>query len=417
MSIEHNQSQNETAAAREDSLKDVKQAGWPVERLRFFRREVGLDKEVGEHILLYSDVFVSKSQELVDRLWERIYKLTQVKIVVDQETTQERLTNNWRGWFNTLWTQPTGDELLAALWRSGSRHIQHEVDHRFVSLAYSHMRAFCHDVISEIAPDATRSQSHLAVDKLFDLCLLVETDAYLSSKSRCDHAIMMGVSHQMRNPITIIGGNAMSMKRALNNGGEVQDKIAAVLDETRRLEHMVHDASEYVAILQRDPVFAALNLRDMLLETLQRTGRNNWDVLDEETVLAEADRSMIATALQHLVENAVQAMDDEARTLNNPNGLKATVRFIECREDCRFIRLIIDNPGAPASQNLDQLFQPFHSTKPYGTGMGLPIARLAARKNFGSVDLAVVNGGAHTRLTLLKPDSLDRTGLFFKPHE
>ena len=45
----------------------------------------------------------------------------------------------------------------------------------------------------------------LALGRLFDLCLLIETDAFLSSSSRCELDVMAGVAHQVRNPLTIIG--------------------------------------------------------------------------------------------------------------------------------------------------------------------------------------------------------------------
>jgi signal transduction histidine kinase len=53
----------------------------------------------------------------------------------------------------------------------------------------------------------------------------------------------------------------------------------------------------------------------------------------------------------------------------------------------------IFNTGTPPDPaDLDQLFSPFYSTKPWGTGFGLSIARLAVRKNFGKLQLIPVPG-------------------------
>lgn len=36
--------------------------------------------------------------------------------------------------------------------------------------------------------------------------------------------------------------------------------------------------------------------------------------------------------------------------------------------------------------NISDIFAPFYSTKPKGSGLGLSIAKLALRKNFGEID-------------------------------
>ncbi|MCU0596883.1 MAG: ATP-binding protein, partial [Desulfobacterota bacterium] len=46
----------------------------------------------------------------------------------------------------------------------------------------------------------------------------------------------------------------------------------------------------------------------------------------------------------------------------------------------------------PNQEDMDNLFVPFYSSKSHGTGFGLPIAQLAAKKNMGEIYIERVPG-------------------------
>ena len=48
---------------------------------------------------------------------------------------------------------------------------------------------------------------------------------------------------------------------------------------------------------------------------------------------------------------------------------------------------IFNNGKSPNTEEMENIFVPFYSSKPYGTGFGLPIAQLAAKKNMGELYL------------------------------
>ena len=57
-------------------------------------------------------------------------------------------------------------------------------------------------------------------------------------------------------------------------------------------------------------------------------------------------------------------------------------------KDLGFVEIEIFNNGkSPNQEDMENLFVPFYSSKPYGTGFGLPIAQLAAKKNMGELYL------------------------------
>ena len=62
----------------------------------------------------------------------------------------------------------------------------------------------------------------------------------------------------------------------------------------------------------------------------------------------------------------------------------------------------IFNTGIPIKMDEpERVFSPFFSTKPFGTGFGLAIARLAVRKNYGKLYLQPVPGKGTKVLVIL----------------
>jgi signal transduction histidine kinase len=81
--------------------------------------------------------------------------------------------------------------------------------------------------------------------------------------------------------------------------------------------------------------------------------------------------------LDNLVKNALEAID------HGPGMVRlAALRMNEDR-----IRIIVEDsgPGLPAGMNV---FAMFETTKPHGTGLGLPICQEIARAHGGGIDVA-----------------------------
>jgi signal transduction histidine kinase len=61
--------------------------------------------------------------------------------------------------------------------------------------------------------------------------------------------------------------------------------------------------------------------------------------------------------------------------------------------DARFVRVEIFNTGKRLThEEISNIFVPFYSLRPYGTGFGLPAAHLAARKNLGEIAFESLEG-------------------------
>jgi signal transduction histidine kinase len=105
--------------------------------------------------------------------------------------------------------------------------------------------------------------------------------------------------------------------------------------------------------------------------------------LDPKFPKVQGDARAIQTMFCYLLENSLEAVSHENPYIRiSSQGLDS---------ESRFVQITIFNTGTPPhSEDLNSLFAPFHSSKPTGTGFGLPIARLVASKNLGDLSLVPV---------------------------
>jgi len=110
-------------------------------------------------------------------------------------------------------------------------------------------------------------------------------------------------------------------------------------------------------------------------------------MLDEGDPLpVDGDPDQLEQALINLVRNAVEAAANEVRVRWRRQGERALVEVVD------------DGPGPPPSENL---FVPFFTTKPGGSGIGLALARQIAEAHDGGVALTAREDGNQGALACL----------------
>ena len=134
------------------------------------------------------------------------------------------------------------------------------------------------------------------------------------------------------------------------------------------------------------PVKTAFYLRDLVDRVLQLTAKQVAEVGAEcsfveltEDILLYADENQIAQILVNLVTNALQA-----------EATKITITAMIDEADAVIID-VTNNGLAITPESQKQIFIPFFSTKPEGSGIGLSLSRQIMRLHNGSIHLARSN--------------------------
>jgi two-component system sensor histidine kinase AtoS len=204
------------------------------------------------------------------------------------------------------------------------------------------------------------------------------------------------IAHDLRNPLTVVKGSVESLCRRPRTPDEVaqhRDVIRRNIDKAdRTIESLIDLARPQAAEpTELRPTAALAEVRDLLAVEARRL-RVALDVVYDESEqgVLRADHTLLAQALINLALNALQAA---------PAG--SAVRLGARRVRDR-IAIVVEDRGVGLPDGVrSRLFTPFFTTKPNGTGLGLPSCRRIANELGGDLRLYPrTRGGARALLLL-----------------
>ena len=203
------------------------------------------------------------------------------------------------------------------------------------------------------------------------------------------------VAHEVRNNLVPVSLYLSLLRRRLPDDEQSLDVLQKIESGFQALDVTVNDLLHFTS--DRDPHCQEFSVRDLFLEICDSLRPQlsaqaiDVSVEVEAALVATADREMIRRALLNLVLNAVDAMPD--------GGSLALVAASEGN----VLQLIVADSGPGLSEEiLRRLFEPFVTTKPSGTGLGLTIVERIAEVHSGTVT-ATNAAGKGARFTLHLP--------------
>lgn len=214
------------------------------------------------------------------------------------------------------------------------------------------------------------------------------------------------LTHEIMNsitPVTSLARSAVEELRRLAEGGApgVADALAATETVARRAEGILHFVETYRQISRAPPIRRrSFAVRPWAQELVRLAAADAQGVtfelgVDPEALTLDADPDLMAQVILNLLRNAAEAACGHAA--RPAVGLSAGRS-----PGGGAIRLeVADNgPGVPAAQQRD-IFLPFFTTKPSGTGVGLSLARQIVLAHEGTIQVtASPAGGALFRIQI-----------------
>lgn len=202
--------------------------------------------------------------------------------------------------------------------------------------------------------------------------------------------VVAGVAHEIRNPLA-----AMKLRVDLaRTSGDVSEAtvedLAAVAEEIGRLDRLVTDF--LLVSGRRQTSRRACDLGDLARKRaaqLEPWAREMGIAVEVEGGAEVAcDEDACARAIDNLLRNAVEA---------SPSGGIVHVS-VRGEHEGRAVVAVEDSGAGVPEEKLPELFAPFFTTKPLGTGLGLTVSRAVAQANGG--DLVYERAAGRTRFLL-----------------
>jgi two-component system, sporulation sensor kinase E len=194
-----------------------------------------------------------------------------------------------------------------------------------------------------------------------------------------------GVAHELGNPLNSLTIHLQLIARKLKKLGaspeaeSIADSVDVCRGEVARLDGIITHYLE--AIRPSPPDMAETSLPGVLAEVLKFQKREFADrgiAVEAETPAdlppVMADRNQLKQVFFNITKNAMESMQPGGRLM------------IKSRADDDSVYLLFGDSGSGIRQeDLVRLFQPYHTTKPGGHGLGLMIVQRIMRAHGGQV--------------------------------
>ncbi len=194
------------------------------------------------------------------------------------------------------------------------------------------------------------------------------------------------LAHEVRNPLTAIRIDLQMVEEGLAEDSELREPQQRALREVTRLDETVSRALSVARsgrirarpIDLREPIQAASEAAAPTFES--RGARLDIQIIDS-AVPVSGDPAALEQLFLNLLRNSAESLGAAE---------SATVSVSE--EDGYAVVTIQDDGSGMPADVLERVFEPFFSTHPEGTGLGLPIARRIAAAHGGELELKSTSG-------------------------
>ena len=194
------------------------------------------------------------------------------------------------------------------------------------------------------------------------------------------------LAHEIKNPLTPIQLSAERLQHKLADRLDEKDAqllqraTQTIVSQVAAMKNMVSDFADYA----RAPAarLAPLDLHQLLTEILGLYEANSSPIqikLEARQTMINGDATRLRQVVHNLLQNAhdaLQQVQDRLITLSTSDDKNNMLRLS-----------VADNGSGFPEQFLAKAFEPYTTTKPRGTGLGLPIVKKIVEEHGGSISI------------------------------
>ena len=225
----------------------------------------------------------------------------------------------------------------------------------------------------------------------------LERDAGRRDRLAAVGEMAAGIAHEIRNPLASMSGSMQVLRSELALNGDQAELMDIVLKESERLNQTIRSFLAYARPPR--PTLGRVDLGRIVADTV-RLLQNGADVrpghrievhVPDEPVWYRTDEAQVRQIVWNLASNGLRSMPDGGPlSLSVESSQSGAIEIVVQDEGCGI-----------AANELDRIFQPFHSTFERGTGLGLATVHRLVGELRGTVHVtSKVGAGTTMRVRL-----------------
>jgi len=208
-------------------------------------------------------------------------------------------------------------------------------------------------------------------------------------------SLVAGVAHEINNPINIITGNIELIEMDEEMRQRFTAEISLIKKQSQRVQKIVENMLGFSRV--RQTAFVEVDINEVVSRVLDSLRHQLEELgIQLETELGDLPRIMndedhLIQVVTNIIINSLQAM---------PGG--GTLHIETLIDSEHRLKIIISDTGCGMShQEIENMFNPFYTTKKDGTGLGLSISHELIRSLGGDIEVSsTINSGTTITISL-----------------
>ena len=202
--------------------------------------------------------------------------------------------------------------------------------------------------------------------------------------------LVSGIAHELNNPLAAILGFSQLIARDDRLPAELRDDADLLVQEARRTKDIVDTLLDFARRrpAEREPARLTALVKTVLDLQAYAIGARRIEVRVEipaDVPAVPLDRSRMQQVLLSLVQNAIEAIHSHAGS--GRITISASSHGETSAGPAVQLTVTDDGPGVPV-EHRERIFEPFYTTKPPASGLGLAVARRIAEEHGGELRYA-----------------------------
>jgi two-component system, NtrC family, sensor kinase len=316
----------------------------------------------------------------------------------------DRLKQTLTNWLRELFAGAYDAAYVGRRWHIGLKHVEIGLPQVYPVAALSRLRNGMIRILRSHwrGDEAALSLVLQALNKLLDLDLAIIGDAYEidylkreqdlhEAQQRAVQAerlaaigqMATGIAHESRNALQRIGASAEMLEPEVEGNATALALLARIQQSQAHLHRLLDEVRNYAAPVVLD--VSACRITEAWREAweLLRAQRNEQQAtlrehLETTELAIQADRFRLVQVFRNLLDNAAAACGDSAQIdIHCQSALLGSAPAIRVR--------VLDNGSGLNAEQRRRIFEPFYTTKPTGTGLGMAITQRLVEAHGGTI--------------------------------
>lgn len=221
------------------------------------------------------------------------------------------------------------------------------------------------------------------------------------------------LAHEIKNPLTPILLTIDRIKNKFlnqiseNEKNDFQDNLKIINNQIKQIENLVNEFSDFARmpkpILRRNDLIPIIQDNINLLKEIDLSIEINF-LTKHNSIFFNSDREQLSRVFLNLIKNSIESIQEKSK--NTVNFVKKI--SIELDENDDHIKSVITDNGIGLDKlkiKINEVFNPYFTTKVNGTGLGLSIVKKIINDHNGFIQLLPITNGAKVEIIFNKNDS------------